>query len=82
MSGMSAVVKGPVFDLFSRRAPGLSACLPRFVPALAEDSVAGETADDLVLTGGFLGADFFFCRERFFLFHSLRTISISFLLPS
>ena len=31
------------------------------VPALAEDSVAGETADDLVLTGGFLGGDFFFC---------------------
>ena len=61
MSGMSAVVKGRVFDLFSRRAPGLSACLLRFVPALAEDLLAGETADDLVLTGGFLGGDFFFC---------------------
>ena len=56
MSGMSAAVRGRVFNLFSREAPGLSG-FPLFFPAVAGVLVAG----DLVFAEGLLGGDFFSC---------------------
>ena len=56
MSGMSAAVRGRVFNLFSHEAPGLSG-FPLFFPAVAGVLVAG----DLVCAGGLLSGDFFRC---------------------
>jgi len=75
MSGMSAAVRGRVFNLFSREAPGLSG-FPLFFPAVAGVLVAG----DLVFAGGLLGGDF--SAVRLFPSISSRTIATSFPLAS